>query len=57
MIKEYPDLISLIAHNREAMTYYKTLSDHTKCELSKNADQIRTIEGLKKHAASVIKRG
>lgn len=48
--REYTDLISLIAQNREAMTYFKTLPDKIKSELSKQADQIRTIESLKEQA-------
>ncbi len=50
MSNPYPDLISLIAQNREAMTYFKTLPDKIKCELSKNAEKIGTIESLKEHA-------
>ncbi len=51
----YPDLISLIAQNRDAMAFFKTLPDHIKCELSKNAERIVTIEDLKQNAAVLQK--
>ncbi len=56
MNREYTDLISLIAQNREAMAYFKTLPDKIKSELSKNADQILTIESLKEHAERIGKK-
>ena len=52
---EYPDLISLIAQNRDAMAFFKTLPDNIKCELSKNAERITTIEDLKQSAAAFEK--
>lgn len=50
MNSQYPDLISLISQNREAMSYFKTLPDQIKCELSKKAQQVDSIERLKKLA-------
>ena len=52
---EYPDLISLIAQNRDAMAFFKTLPDNIKCALSKNAELITTIEDLKQNAAVLQK--
>jgi hypothetical protein len=46
----------MIAEDREAMAYYKTLPDDIKCEISKNADKFRTIESLKKYAAGIAKK-
>ncbi len=56
MSNEYTDLISLIAQSREAMTYFKTLPDKTKSELSKQADQIRTFDSLKEHAGRLAEK-
>jgi hypothetical protein len=53
--RQYPDLISLIAQNEEAMSFFKTLPDHIKSQLSKKADKIGSIEDLKKSAASIKK--
>lgn len=53
---KYPDLISLIAQDREAMAYFKTLPDDIKCELGKNADKIGTIENLIENADHIKKR-
>ena|GEM_PF-1544233 len=47
MNRQYPDLISLIAQDKQAMSFFKTLPDQIKCELSKNAYKIRTFESLK----------
>lgn len=55
MNREYTDLIDLIAQNRDAMAYFKTLPDKIKSELSKNADHIVTIESLKEHAEKIGK--
>lgn len=49
------DLISLIAQNREAMAFFKTLPDEIKCALSKKAERIETLEDLKQNAASYQK--
>ena len=56
MEKQYDDLISLIAQNREAMAFFKTLPDDIKCELSKNAQHILTLESLKQSAAAYQKK-
>ncbi len=56
MNTKYPDLISLIAQDREAMAYFKTLPDDIKCELGKNADKIGTIENLIENADHIKKR-
>jgi hypothetical protein len=55
MSSQYPDLISLISENKEAMSYFKSLPDDIKCELSKNAGKIGTIENLKQYAAELNK--
>jgi len=54
--RQYPDLISLIAQNQEAMSFFKSLPDHIKSQLSKNADKIGSFEDLKNSAASIKKR-
>ena len=56
MNREYTDLISLIAQNREAMTYFKMLPDKIKSELSKQSDQIKTFDSLKECAGRLAEK-
>lgn len=53
---KYSDLISLIAEDQDAMAYFKTLPDDIKCELSKNADKIGTMDDLKETADNIKKK-
>lgn len=44
------DLISLIAENRSAMDYFKSLPDSIKVKLVKMASRIDSLETLKAYA-------
>ncbi len=54
MNKENYDLISLIAENREAMDYFKTLPIYVKSQLSQKADQIGSLDELKTRAGQIL---
>ena len=56
MENEYADLVHLIADNRDAMEYFKTLPDKVKSTLSQNGRQVKSMDSLKSFAQELIKR-
>lgn len=57
MDKGYPDLISLITHDGEAMEYFKSLPPSVKCQMSRHITDIHTLENLMKYAKSIAHGG
>lgn len=56
MTKKCSGLISLIANDREAMDYFKTLPDHLKIQITRQSDKIATVDELREEANSLLKK-
>ncbi len=56
MTKKGSGLINLLANDREAMDYFKTLPDGIKVQISKQSEKIVTIGKLREEANSFLKK-
>jgi len=56
MENKYSNLVRLIAENRKAMDYFKTLPDVVKSKLASNfSEQIDSVEALQSRAQQLLK--
>ena len=57
MTKNSSGLINLIANDREAMDYFKSLSDSIKIQIIRQSEKIETLDKLREEAKSLLKSG
>lgn len=55
MMKKCSGLIHLIANDRKAMDYFKTLPDGIKIQISKQPEKITTINRLHEEAITLLR--